>query len=73
MVLTSAICTNVLVEELGSEAALTAIPSGVSSLALALEISDKTTVSFSWTCAASSISDLALINVDIIFLLVCQL
>jgi hypothetical protein len=61
------------VEELGSVAALIAISSGVSSLALALEISDRTAVSLSWTCAASRISDRDLIRADIIFLLSRQL
>lgn len=60
----------VLVEELGSIAALIAIPSGVSSLAFAFEISDKTAVSLSWIWAVSSILDLALIRADIIFLLI---
>jgi len=64
---------NVLVEELGSVAARIAIPSGVSSLALALEISDKTAVSLSWIWAVSRTSDLALMRADIIFLLSHQL
>ena len=59
----------VLVEELGSIAALIAIPSGVSSLAFAFEISDKTAVSLSCIWAVSRIFDFALINADIIFLL----
>jgi len=60
----------VLVEELGSIAALIAIPSGVSSLAFAFEISDKTAVSLSWICAVSRILDFSLIKADIIFLLI---
>jgi hypothetical protein len=71
--LTSAIKLNVLVEELGSVAARICIPSGVSSLALAFDISDRTTVSFSWTCAVSNTSDFALIKADIIFLLTHEL
>ena len=67
--LTSAMKLRVLVEELGSRAALIAIPSGVSSLAFAFEISDKTAVSLSCIWAVSSIFDFALIRADIIFLL----
>jgi len=62
----------VLVEELGSIAALIAIPSGVSSLAFAFEISDKTAVSLSWIWAVSRILDFALIKADIIFLLIIR-
>jgi len=68
--LTSAMKLRVLVEELGSVAALIAIPSGVSSLAFALEISERTAVSLSWIWAVSRIFDFALIKADIIFLLI---
>ena len=70
--LTSAIKLRVLVEELGSVAALIAIPSGVSSLAFALEISERTAVSFNWIWAVSRIFDFVLIKADIIFLLIVR-
>lgn len=52
--LTSAMTDKVLVEVLGSCAALIAISSGVSSLAFALEISDKTAESLSCIRESSS-------------------
>jgi hypothetical protein len=67
--LTSAMKLRVFVEELGSVAALVAIPSGVSSLAFAFDISERTAVSLSWIWAVSRIFDFALIKADIIFLL----
>jgi hypothetical protein len=63
----------VLVEELGSVAALIAIPSGVSSLAFAFDISESTAVSLSWIWAVSRIFDFDLIKADIIFLLMMSL
>jgi hypothetical protein len=71
--LTSAMKLRVLVEELGSVAALIAIPSGVSSLAFAFDISERTAVSLSWIWAVSRMFDFALIKDDIIFLLIISL
>ena len=67
--LTSATTAKVLVDELGSVAALIAISSGLSPLALAFDISDKTARSLRDMRAPSSISDLALSRLDMSFLL----
>ena len=58
-----------LVDELGSFAARIAIPSGLSPLALALDISDNTAESLRDMRAADNISALALIKPDMSFLL----
>jgi hypothetical protein len=67
--LTSAMTDRVLVELLGSLAALIAMPSGLSSFAFAFDISDNTTDSFSDIRAPSRYSAFALSRPDMIFLL----
>lgn len=63
----------VLVDELGSRAALTAILSGLSPFALAFEISDNTAPSLMAIPAAWMISDLDLISSFMSFLLFVSL
>jgi hypothetical protein len=62
----------VLVELLGSLLALTAMPAGPSPFAFAFEISDNTAPSFNDMPSPCSTSDLALISLDIVFLLPYQ-
>lgn len=59
----------VLVEELGSFLALAAIPAGPSPFAFAFEISDSTARSFKDIPRPESTSALALISLDMVFLL----